>query len=209
MCRAALADALPTIARWRLSALPRYLSAQEVDRVIAACDLTTPLGLRDRAIILLLSRLGLRASDVAGLMFADLDWETATICVCGKGRRATRLPLPQDVGDAILEYLRGGRPSFPTDRIFLRGQPPLGPITSATVSSLVRRALRTAGVETPCRGAHVLRHSAAVAMLREGASLEKLRLILRHRDPETTMLYAKVDIDVLRTIAQPWPEVAP
>ena len=209
-CRAALVDAIPTIARWRLATLPRYLPAGDVERIVAACDPSTPVGARDRAILLLLARLGLRAGDIAALGRADLNWDQATISVCGKGRRAVHLPLPQDVGDAILHYLRHGRPPVDADPLFLRATAPWGGLAiHGTVSSIVERAIQRAGVESTSRGAHVLRHSAATELLRQGVSLDTIGALLRHRSVETTALYAKVDVTRLREIALPWPEVSP
>ena len=192
-----------------MSPLPRYLSSAEVDRVLATCDSSTTPGVRNRAILLLLARLGLRASDVASLRFEDIDWRHATFAVSGKSRRAARLPLPQDVGDAILGYLARRPLQGTTGRVFLRITPPWRPIAPGTVSSVAGRAIRIAGVVAPVRGGHVLRHSAASELLRHGASLDQVRLILRQRDPETTRLYAKVDLGLLRQVAQPWPEVTP
>lgn len=120
-----------------------------------------------------------------------------------------RLPMPQDVGNAVLGYLRRGRPRFATEQVFLCRTAPWRPVTRKTVANIVRKAIKTAGLVSPSYGAHVLRHSAAVGMLRQGATLEQIRLILRHRDPETTALYAKVDLALLRPLAQRWPRVTP
>ena len=208
-CSAGLAGAIPTIARWRLGDLPRYLTCTEVDQVIATCDRSTSSGARNHAMLLLLVRLGFRASDVAALCLEDIDWRDGTLSVAGKSRCASRLPLPQEVGDAILAYL-AHRPTRPTsNRVFLRIASPRGPITSSTVTSVASKAIRAAGVVSPSRGAHVLRHTAASELLRKGASLDQVRLVLRHRDPETTRLYAKIDLALLRQVAQPWPEVTP
>ena len=208
-CGYGLEGAIPTLAFWRLASLPRYLSSAEVARVIATCDPTTTSGARNRAILLLLARLGLRAGDVAALCLDDVDWRQATVAVSGKSRRVSRLPLAQEVGDAILAYLPRRPVMASTDRVFLRVAPPWGPIAAGTVTSVAARAIRVAGVETPARGAHVLRHSAASELLRQRASLDQVRIVLRHRDPETTRLYAKVDLALLRRVAQPWPEVTP
>jgi integrase/recombinase XerD len=202
--------AIPTIANWQLSALPRYLSSPDVERVIKSCDCSTKTGLRDLAIILLLARLGLRSSDVTALRLSDVDWREASIRVSGKGRRAVCLPLTQEVGDAILKYLECGRPNVASDRLFIRARAPLRPFADASaVSAIVSAAIRRSGVSTPFRGSHVLRHSAATGMLRQGVSLQDISIILRHRHLDTTALYAKVDVALLRTIAQPWPEVTP
>jgi site-specific recombinase XerD len=200
--------AIPAIAHWRLATLPRCLSGEEVDRIIAACDGSTPTRLRDRAMLLMLSRLGLRAGDVAQLRFTDIDWKNGTFQVMGKGRYQVRLPLPQDVGDALRRYLERRPRVDHTDRIFLRGIAPFKPFASGDgVSSVVTRALQRAGVEAPARGAHLLRHTAATEMLRHGVPLDQIGLVLRHRSIDVTAYYAKVDVALLRQIAQPWPGV--
>ena len=202
--------AIPAIAHWRLASLPPCLSADELKRLIAACDGDTPTRCRDRAIILLLSRLGLRAGDVAQLRGPDVDWENGTLQVMGKGRYQVRLPLPQDAGDALLRYL-GCRPRVDhTDHIFLRSIAPFRPFVSGDgVSGVVSRALQRAGIEAPTQGAHLLRHTAATEMLRSGVPLDKIGLVLRHRSIDMSAYYAKVDVALLRQIAQPWPEVKP
>jgi integrase/recombinase XerD len=159
-------------------------------------------------VILLLARLALRASEVAQLRFADIDWRSGSIAVCGKGRRQELLPLPQEVGDAILFYLNEGRPPLRVPELFISALAPFRPLTRAAVTHIVRSALRRAGIKAPINGAHVLRHSAATSMLRQGASLAGVGAVLRHRDPMTTAHYAKVDFDLLLEIAQPWPEVS-
>jgi len=208
-CRTGLDGAVPTIAMWRLSALPRYLPAADVNRIVAACVPSTPVGLRDRAVVLLLARLALRAGDIRALRLGDLDWQQSSVCVAGKSRTHVRLPLTQEVGDALVDYLRRGRPPADTDRVFVRMVAPWGPLAIASVSALVARAIARAGVTAPCRGAHVLRHSAATEMLRQGATLDQIGAVLRHRYMDTTAHYAKVDVSRLRAIALPWPEVMP
>jgi len=208
-CRPGLDGAVPTIAMWRLAALPRYLPAADIDRILAACDHSTPVGLRDRAVVLLLARLGLRAGDIRALATGDLDWQQAGVRVAGKSRTHVRLPLTQEVGDALVDYLARGRPPADTDRVFVRMVAPWRPLAMAAVSALVARAIARAGVTAPFRGAHVLRHSAATEMLRQGATLDQIGAVLRHRYMDTTAHYAKVDVPRLRAIAQPWPEVMP
>jgi site-specific recombinase XerD len=205
-CRAGLERAIPSVCGWRLSSLPRSLSSCDLETTIETCEIETRQGVRDRAILLLLTRLGLRASDVAGLGPADFDWEDATVLVSGKSRRQARLPLPQEVGDAVLQYLEY-RPDSETDRVFLRLRAPLGPLGAAGVSAVAARAMRRAGVSAPSYGAHILRHTAATQMLRQGVSLDEVRTILRHRSVDMTATYAKVDLELLRAVAQPWPEV--
>ena len=204
-----LDHAVPSIAAWRLSALPRYISASQVSQVIDCCNVSTPAGTRDRAILLLLSRLALRAGDVAVLRFDDIDWKDGSLRVAGKGRRQARLPMPQEVGDAILGYLEHGRPHLDDGHVFLAVGVPLRSLRPQAVSSLVARAIQRAGVDAPSRGAHVLRHSAATHMLRQGSSLDTIATLLRHRSIETTAHYAKVDMSLLREILQPWPGVTP
>jgi site-specific recombinase XerD len=202
-----LVHCVPAVPQWRLSALPRHLDPPDVERVIASCDVSVTKGLRDRAILLLLARLGLRASDIVAMRVDDVDWSRGTLRVRGKGRRETLLPLPQDAGDALLAYLERGRPRVTIERMFLAVCPPTRPFTtSASVSTLVRVALERAGIEdSPSRGAHLLRHSAATAMLRAGSDLDTISTILRHRSPDSTAHYAKVDVAMLLQVAQPWP----
>jgi len=210
-CASGLDGAIPVLAHWRLSSLPRYLPADDVERVIASCDLTSAVGKRDRAILLLLARLGWRAGDIVQLRFRDIDWKKAWIHVSGKGRRETRLPLTHEVGDALVTYLTKGRPPTDTDTVFVRSRAPFRAFGShCAVSVIVDRALARAGVTRPSRGAaHLLRHSVATSMLRHGASLQDVAALLRHRSVTTTEIYAKVDVTALRRIAQPWPEVQP
>lgn len=209
-CRESLVDAVPTIAKRRLADLPRYLGSEQVERVIAACDSNTPVGARDRAVVLMLARMGLRAGEVCALRLSDIDWSDATLKVRGKPRRETRLPLPQDAGDAIIQYLETARPPGGDDHVFVRAVAPVRRMNSTAVSLLVHRAIDRAGIKASRRGAHILRHSAATTMVRGGASLESIAAVLRHRSIETTTIYAKVDVGMLRELAQPWPgEVAP
>jgi len=209
-CRPGLDAAILPVANWRRASLPRYVSADAVQRIIDACDATRPEGARDRAILLLLARLGLRAGDIVGLELRDLDWAAARVRVVGKGRREARLPLPQEVGEAILAYLRARRAGVTCDRVFLRARAPWRPLaTSSCVSAIVQRAMVRAAVAAPTRGAHLLRHSAATAMLRDGISLPAIAVVLRHRSVETTAHYAKVDTELLRSVAQPWLGGAP
>jgi site-specific recombinase XerD len=204
---AELQRCVPKVAQWRLSSLPRYLEAPDVERVLNSCDLTTEAGLRDHAILLLLARLGLRAGDIVAMTTADIEWRAGALRVLGKGRREVRLPLPQDVGDAILAYVERGRPDTNTDRLFLRVRAPRRPFSSSVaISDVVRAALDRAGIENaPIRGAHLLRHSMATAMLRAGASLDTIATVLRHSTHDTAAIYAKVDVTMLQQVTQPWP----
>lgn len=204
-CKTGMDFAIPTVARWRLSSLPKYLSPTAVETLVASCDQSASLGARDRAIILLLARLGLRASDVSGLQFEHLQWSKGTLIVAGKNRRKVELPLPQEVGDAILCYLRCGRPKVASEYVFITTKAPLIPISRQTVGRAVKRAILRTGINAPSRGAHLLRHSAATNLLREGMSLPAIKELLRHTSIETTTVYAKVDISLLKEIAIPWP----
>lgn len=207
-CRSGLDGAVPAYAHWQLAEMPRYLSAEQVDRLIAACDGDAGARRRDRAIVLLLARLGLRAGDVAQLRLNDIEWETGSLRVTGKSRYQVRLPLPQDVGDAIAGYLECRPPACRSDCVFLRTIAPCRPFLRGDgISSVVKRAMKRAGIVSPFKGAHVLRHTAATEMLRHGVPLEKIGLVLRHRGIDTTATYAKADVALLSQVAQPWPEV--
>jgi site-specific recombinase XerD len=207
-CPAGLNYALPSLAGWSQQGVPRYLPAADIETLIAACDPADKVGMRDRAILTLLARLGLRAGDVANLRIADISWPQATIRVSGKGQREDLLPLPQDVGDAILTYLEFGRPHVESDRIFLRCCAPFRPFAhGGPVSLIVRRTFLRSGIKSPSLGSHILRHSVASEMLRQGTPLYGIATVLRHRSIDTTTIYAKVDLDLLREVAQPWPEV--
>jgi len=206
-CRAGLADVVPGYAHWRLADAPRYLAPEQVIRLIAACDGEVGARRRDRAIVLLLARLGLRAGDVAQLRLNDIEWETGSLRVSGKSRYEVRLPLPQDVGDAIAAYLADRPSTCPSDHVFLRNIAPFRPFRKGDgISSVVKRLMQRAGIVAPVKGAHVLRHTAATEMLRHGVPLEKIGLVLRHRGIDTTAYYAKADVKLLKQIAQPWPE---
>jgi len=208
-CAAGLDAAIPALAHWRLFSLPRYLQPEEVERIITSCDLSSAVGRRNRAILLLLARLGLRAGDIVKLCLGDIDWQGAWIYVSGKGRRQAQLPLTQEVGDAIVDYLQDGRPQTDTDVLFIRSRAPFCAFASHNaISVIVAKAMHRAGVACRSGGAaHVLRHSMASSMLRQGASLQDIASVLRHCSIETTEICAKVDVAALRKIAQPWPEV--
>jgi integrase/recombinase XerD len=208
-CASGLEGAVPVLAHWRLSSLPRYLSDDDVERVIASCDVTSAVGKRDHAILLLLARLGLRAGDVVQMRLRDIEWKEAWIRVSGKGHREARLPLSREVGGALITYLTRGRPQTDSDVVFVSCRAPFRALSShCAVSVIVDRAFARAGVTRPSRGAaHLLRHSIATSMLRHGASLHDVAALLRHRSIATTEIYAKVDVTALRRIAQPWPEV--
>jgi integrase len=204
-CRPELVHAVPPAPRRHLATLPRYVSPAMIERIIESCDTSTPVGIRDRAIVLLLARLGLRAGDVWQLRLVDIDWANALLHVKGKNRRPARLPLPQDVGDAVLAYLEQARPRIQEERVFVRIQAPFTPFASSTeIAGIVARVLARGRIDDVPTGAHLFRHSLATSMLRAGASLESVGAILRHRSPNTTAIYAKVDVAMLEKVAQPW-----
>jgi site-specific recombinase XerD len=201
-----LASALPSVANWRLSQLPKSLLPAQVESLLASCDRQTPIGRRDYAILLLLARLGLRAGEVVALTLEDLDWEAGVLTVHGKGSRQEQLPLPEDVGEALVNYLRYSRPPCPSRRVFIRRYAPhQGFASSVAVCDVVRRALARTGLNPAFKGAHLLRHSLATRMLGSGASLGEIGDILRHCRLETTQIYAKVDVKALRALAPTWP----
>jgi site-specific recombinase XerD len=211
LCRPDLDHAIPPVLQWRLSSLPRYLAAADVEHVIASCDQLARGCLRDRAVLLLLARLGLRAGDVAGLRLDDIEWTSGMLRLSGKARRQVRLPLPQDVGDALLAYIEQERPCVPQEAVFLTMIAPYRSFAqSSHVSTIVALALKRAGIsDPPSSGASLLRHSAATSMLRSGATLEAVGAVLRHRSLDMTAHYAKVDVAMLEQVAQPWPGELP
>lgn len=199
--------AVPSVASWTSTpALPRAISAEHARRALDACDRRTAIGGRDYAVLLLLARLGLRAGEVVALLLDDVDWDAGRVRVRGKGGREAWLPLPPDVGQAIAAYLQHARPNAPDRHLFLRASAPIRGLKSGTaVASIVAHALCQAGIDTPRRGAHQFRHALAAQMLRRGASLAEIGELLRHRSPQTTALYARVDLAALRALALPWP----
>lgn len=198
-----LASAVPTMARWKLAGLPKALPDEQVRALLASCDPETEVGQRDRAILTMMWRLGLRIGEVAALRLEDIDWRRGELVITGKGPRCERLPLPSDVGEAVVSYLTGWRPKTEARHVFVCALAPHGRMFRTTVTNVVARAARRAGLGV--MHAHRLRYSAATAMLGAGASLEEIGQVLRHRNALTTTIYAKVDTAVLRRIARPWP----
>jgi integrase/recombinase XerD len=199
-----LQGAVPSVAGWRGGGLPKALPGEQVAALLASCDRGTVTGRRDFAVLVLLSRLGLRACEVAALELDDIGWRAGTVTVRGKGRRDEQLPLPSDAGEALAGYLREGRPcGGASRRVFLRSRAPGGALSAEGIKKIVRRACVRAGL--PEAGAHRLRHSAATAMLRAGAPLPEIGQVLRHRALSTTAIYAKVDHCALAQLAVPWP----
>jgi site-specific recombinase XerD len=201
-----LAASVPSVACWRLSTVPKYLTPEEVERLLGACDRRTSTGRRNYVILLLLARLGLRSGEVVSLQLDDIDWRAGEIMVRGKGLFHDRMPLPPDVGEALSCYLRRDRPSCETRRVFVCMKAPRrGFAGPSTVTTIVRRALDDADLHPAFKGAHLLRHSLATSMLRSGATMGEIGEVLRHRLANTTEIYAKVDFDGLRSMAHPWP----
>ncbi|RYE39406.1 MAG: integrase [Hyphomicrobiales bacterium] len=201
---APLSAAVPKVASWRLTGLPSGLPSGQVQRLCDACDRDTAVGRRDFAIVMLLVRLGLRCGEIAAMTLDDIDWHAGTLLVHGKGNRHDELPLPVDVGSALTDYLRFGRPAAaPSRSVFLRVRAPLRALSGASASTAVARAARRAGLGTV--HAHRLRHTVACATLRAGASLDEVGQLLRHRSRASTTIYAKVDQHRLSELARPWP----
>lgn len=198
-----LRGALPAIAGWRLTGLPKALTASQVNRLLRACDRRRHVGRRDYAVLLLLTRLGLRAGEVSALELGDVDWRHGEILVRGKGKRKERLPVPNEIGSAVASYLRLSRPKAHSRRLFLCIRAPHGPLNRTAVTAVVRYACVRA--DLPIVGAHCLRHTAATEMLRAGGSLDEIAQVLRHSSFDTTAIYAKVDRNALRTLARRWP----
>lgn len=198
-----LAGAVPAVASWRLSALPRGLQATEIERLLACCGRETAVGLRDYAVLSLLARLGLRGAEAAGLRLSDIDWRAGEVAVMGKGSRVERLPLPASAGEALARWLTDGRPGCESRAVFVTVRRPYRQLTPDAVRQVMARACGRAGLDR--RGAHRLRHALATEMLRAGASLPEVGQVLRHRSQLSTAIYAKVDQDALRPLARRWP----
>jgi site-specific recombinase XerD len=203
-----LTAAVPTIPDWRLATIPKAIAPGEVEQILRACDLKTATGRRDRAVLLLLARLGLRAGEVVALELEDIDWRAGEIVIRGKkGLRHDRFPLPADVGQALAVYLHRDRRQRTSRRVFLCMRAPRRAFANkSAITTIVRRAIARVGLEPPVRGAHLLRHSLATRMLRHGASFIEIGQVLRHQAAQTTEIYAKVDLDSLRSVVQPWPQ---
>ncbi len=201
-----LAAAVPAVAQWSMSSIPKSLPRDQVELVLSSCDRRTAIGRRDYAILLLLARLGVRAGEIVSLRLEDIDWQAGRIAIHGKSEHRSQLPLVTDVGAALAEYLSDGRPRTNCRFVFLRSRAPVRGFKSpSAVSNVVLRALVRAGIDAPRRGAHQFRHSLATEMLRQGASLSEIGELLGHRSPDTTAIYAKVDLVSLRSVALPWP----
>ena len=201
-----LSNYVPTVANKSGENIPEILSQKEVNKLLMACNQNNPMGIRDYAILLLLSRLGLRSCEIIQLTLDDIDWDRGTISIQRKGTKQDQLPIDRDIGKAIIRYLKCGRPAYQGRQLFLSVMPPLRGIgSSATVGTIVKTALERAGLNTRNKGAHLLRHTAATRILRNGATLSEVGNILGHQSHQTTAIYAKVDFKKLNALAQPWP----
>ena len=198
---------VPSIREWKLANLPTYLRAEQVQNVLDGCDRATAIGRRDYAILMMLAKLGLRAGEVATLTLDDIDWRSGEMRIRAKGRQRARMPIPPDVGAAVVAYLRDGRPKSSCRRLFLRTSAPrVGFASGCAITIIARAALERAGISGFAhQGAHLFRHSLATELLRSGATLSEIGQLLRHKSHDTTRIYAKVDIDTLRTLSLPWP----
>jgi site-specific recombinase XerD len=207
LIREGLDRAVPTVRQWKLASLPKHLSDDEVARMLNACDRRTSGGLRDRALLMLLARLGLRAAEALHLTLDDIDWKEGRILIrAGKAHRERILPLSHEVGSALVAYLKKGRPKSPLTTIFLRCRPPYGPLKrSSSVTAVAKSHMERAGVSTVGRAAHALRHTAATGMVSRGASFKEVADVLGHQCLVTTAIYAKLDVGRLAEVALPWP----
>lgn len=200
-----LAAAVPVVANWSMTSIPRGIATDQVHQLLVSIDRSTAMGRRDYAILLLLARLGLRSGEVTSLELDDIDWNVGQLSVHGKSGQRSKLPLSAEIGKAIAAYLRHGRPHSTSRRVFLRAKAPICGLRGGGVGSIVRHSLQRAGIKAPTTGAHQFRHGLATEMLRQGGSLGEIGTLLGHRNPQSTMIYTKVDINALRTLAMPWP----
>jgi len=207
-CNADLVGAVPSVAAVRVR-LPRGLTDEQVGALLASFDRCTASGRRDYAIAMCLATLGLRIGEVVGLRLDDVDWSGAILSISpGKSRRTAQLPLPSDVGEAIVEYVRNGRPASTDRHIFVTHCAPRGRALSRNgASTKIRQAFQRAGIDAPCKGPHSLRHTVASRMVANGASLKHVADVLRHRSLDSAFIYTRIDLPTLRAVAMPWPEV--
>jgi integrase/recombinase XerD len=203
-----LAASIPRARQPGRSSLPRYLNPHEVDKLLDVTWGLTPVGRRNYAMLTVLARLGLRAPEVIAIQLDDIDWRSGTILIRGKGKRHDRMPLPDDVGKAIVDYIKHGRRGA-SRALFVSHTPPHKPFVDAQVlNTALKQAFAETGLKTPQKyvGSHLLRHSLATDMLRKGASLDEIGDVLRHRSRMSTTIYARHDINALRSIALAWPK---
>jgi len=203
---ASMIDSVPTVASWSMTDIPKAISQEHIQAVLASCDRGTSIGKRDYAIFMLLVHLGLRSGEIVSLTLDSIDWDLGSISVTGKGGQNTNLPLPEEVGEAIADYLQYGRPKCHDRALFLRALAPRQKLgAQQTIATIVYAAVKRAGINTPSRGSHQFRHALASNMLCLGASLTEIGSILRHKHSKTTNIYAKVDLNTLKSLSMPWP----
>lgn len=203
---AALINAVPIVAAWSLSSLPKAISQEDIDAVLENCPRETRIGKRDYAILMLLVHLGLRSNEIVELNLDSINWENGSITVNGKGDQDHNLPLPIAVGEAIADYLQYGRPKCKNRRLFLRTIAPFAGLgAQQTIATIVKVSIERAGIDPPSRGAHQFRHAFASRLMQQGGSLTEIASLLRHQHPKTTNIYAKVDIKSLHSLSMPWP----
>jgi site-specific recombinase XerD len=201
-----LSVSIPRVPYWKATRLPNYLKCSDTERVLKTCERNTPKGMRNYAILLLLVHLGLRAGEVLNLTLDDIDWESGEITICGKDSKRNRLPLPQEIGKALVQYLQHGRPPCSSRHLFIRLRAPHTKFQSSSpIGKIVERAIKRAGLNPPHKGSHLMRHTFATNLLRQGASLPEIGRMLGHERISSTLVYAHIDIRNLKQVAQPWP----
>jgi len=208
LCGARLVNAVPSLPAWKLSGIPNYLTKEQLDKFLASFDHKTPTGRRDYAIALCLARLGLRRKEVTHITLDDIDWRSGILRITSsKSRRFSSLPLPEDVGKAIVSYLSSGRPPSEERQVFVCHRQRIGaPLQSAAIGTIIRRRFKRTGMKVPSRGTHILRHTVATHMVQQGVSIKEVADFLRHRSLDTTVIYTKVNLPMLLEVALPWPK---
>ncbi|MDH7514139.1 MAG: site-specific integrase [Clostridiales bacterium] len=208
LCKARLVNAIPSLATWKLSRIPNYLTKEQLRKFLASFDRKMPTGHRDYAIALCLARLGLRGKEVAHLTLDDIDWRSGILRInLSKVRRFSSLPLPEDVGKAIVSYLRNGRPPTAERHLFICHRNRIGkPLQSDAIRNMMRRRFKQTGMKVPSAGTHILRHTVATHMVQQGVSIKEVADFLRHRSLDTTAIYTKVNLPMLFEVALPWPK---
>lgn len=208
LCEARLVNAVPSIAAWKLSRIPNYFTKEQLDKFLASFDRKTPTGRRDYAIALCLARLGLRRKEVTHLTLDDIDWRSGILHITtSKSRRFSSLPLPEDVGKAIVDYLRNGRPPTEERGVFVCHRHRIGaPLKSAAIGIIIRRQFKRTSMKVPSTGTHILRHTVATHMVQQGVSIKEVADFMRHRSIDTTVIYTKVNLPMLLEVALPWPK---
>ena len=209
LCAARLVNAVPYIPAWKLSGIPNYLTKEQLDELLSSFDRKTPTGRRDYAIAICLARLGLRRKEASQLTLDDIDWRSGSLhIISSKSRRFSSLPLPEDLGKAIVDYLRNGRPPTEERRVFVCHRHRVGaPLKSAAIGTIIRRRFKRIGMKVPSRGTHILRHTVATHMVQQGVNIKEVADFLRHRSLDTAVIYTKVNLPMLLEVALPWPKI--